>query len=67
MSNPVDAPFDLGAKGSCMIGGNVATHAGGIHLIQHGPLRAYVLGMEAVMADGSILDMMQKGVLKYGT
>jgi len=43
-----------------MIGGNVATHAGGIHLIQHGPLRAYILGLEAVMANGDILDMMSK-------
>ena len=48
----MESPFDLGAKGSCLIGGCVATHAGGIHLIQHGPLRAYVLGLEAVLPNG---------------
>ena len=56
----VEAPFDLGAKGSCCIGGNVATHAGGIHLIQQGPLRAYILGVEAVLPNGKVLDIMQK-------
>ncbi|XP_062516143.1 D-2-hydroxyglutarate dehydrogenase, mitochondrial-like [Corticium candelabrum] len=49
-------PLDLGAKGSCQIGGNVATNAGGIRLLRYGSLRGTVLGVEAVLADGTILD-----------
>ncbi|CAF4800714.1 unnamed protein product, partial [Rotaria magnacalcarata] len=36
-------PFDLGAKGSCLIGGNVATNAGGIRVVRYGSLRSAVL------------------------
>lgn len=52
-------PYDLGAKGSCQIGGNVATNAGGLRLLRYGSMHANVLGMEIVLADGSILDMMK--------
>lgn len=41
-------PLDLGAKGSCHIGGNVSTNAGGIRLIRYGNLHGNVLGLEAV-------------------
>ena len=41
-------PLDLGAKGSCHIGGNLATNAGGIRLLRHGSLHGSVLGLEAV-------------------
>ena len=41
-------PLDLGAKGSCHIGGNVATNAGGIRLLRYGSLHGSVLGLEAV-------------------
>lgn len=41
-------PLDLGAKGSCQIGGNLATAAGGIRLIRYGTLHANTLGMEVV-------------------
>lgn len=41
-------PLDLGAKGSCHIGGNVATNAGGIRLLRYGSLHGNVLGVEAV-------------------
>lgn len=41
-------PLDLGAKGSCHIGGNVSTNAGGIRLIRYGNLHGSVLGVEAV-------------------
>lgn len=51
-------PLDLGAKGSCQIGGNVATNAGGSRFIRYGSLRGSVLGVEAVLADGQILDTM---------
>lgn len=40
-----EAPFDLGAKGSCMLGGNAATHAGGKYVLRHGPLRAHIRGL----------------------
>lgn len=41
-------PLDLGAKGSCLIGGNVATNAGGMRLLRYGSLHGNVLGIEAV-------------------
>uniref|UniRef100_A0A0B7BJ06 D-2-hydroxyglutarate dehydrogenase, mitochondrial n=1 Tax=Arion vulgaris TaxID=1028688 RepID=A0A0B7BJ06_9EUPU len=49
-------PIDLGAKGSCHIGGNLATNAGGIRLLRYGSLHGSVLGIEAVLPDGQILD-----------
>ncbi|XP_048360944.1 D-2-hydroxyglutarate dehydrogenase, mitochondrial isoform X1 [Sphaerodactylus townsendi] len=49
-------PLDLAAKGSCHIGGNVATNAGGLRLLRYGSLRGTVLGLEVVLADGSILN-----------
>ena len=49
-------PLDLGAKGSCQIGGNVATNAGGVRLMRYGSLRGTVLGLEAVLADGTVVD-----------
>ena len=51
-------PLDLGAKGSCQIGGNVATNAGGVRFIRHGSLRGNIVGLEAVLADGTIIDNM---------
>lgn len=51
-------PIDLGAKGSCHIGGNVSTNAGGLRLIRYGNLHGNVLGVEAVKADGTVLDLM---------
>ncbi|CAI4222322.1 unnamed protein product [Auanema sp. JU1783] len=50
-------PFDLGAKGSCMIGGNIATCAGGIRLLRYGSLHAHLLGLTAVLPDhkGTVL------------
>jgi FAD/FMN-containing dehydrogenase len=49
--------LDLGAKGSCHLGGNASTHAGGKYFIKHGPFRAHILGLETVVADGTVLDM----------
>lgn len=49
-------PLDLGAKGSCVIGGNVATNAGGLRVVRYGSLRSSVLGLQIVLADGSLLD-----------
>ncbi|EGW31528.1 mitochondrial D-lactate dehydrogenase [Spathaspora passalidarum NRRL Y-27907] len=51
-------PLDLGAKGSCHVGGNVACNAGGLRLLRYGSLHGSVLGLEAVLPDGSIYDSM---------
>lgn len=51
-------PLDLGARGSCTIGGNVATNAGGTQVIRYGMARDQVLGLEAVLADGTVLSSM---------
>jgi len=48
-------PLSLAAKGSATIGGLVSTNAGGTQVLRHGTMRARVLGLEAVMADGSLL------------
>ncbi|XP_076451705.1 D-2-hydroxyglutarate dehydrogenase, mitochondrial-like isoform X1 [Babylonia areolata] len=49
-------PLDLGAKGSCHIGGNLATNAGGVRLLRYGSLHGSVLGIEAVLPSGEVLD-----------
>ena len=49
-------PLDLGAKGSCMIGGNVSTNAGGLRVIKYGSMHANVLGLEVVLPNGEVLD-----------
>lgn len=54
---------DMGSRGSATIGGMVATNAGGIHVLRHGPMRAQIAGLEAVLADGSVLSRMS-GVTK---
>lgn len=51
-------PLDLGAKGTCMIGGNLATNAGGIHFIKHNSMHANTVGLKAVLANGKLLDSM---------
>jgi FAD/FMN-containing dehydrogenase len=48
-------PLSLGAEGSCQIGGNLATNAGGVNVLRYGMTRDLVLGIEAVLADGSVL------------
>ncbi|XP_076269357.1 D-2-hydroxyglutarate dehydrogenase, mitochondrial-like isoform X1 [Rhynchophorus ferrugineus] len=52
-------PLDLGAKGSCQIGGNVATNAGGIRLLRYGSLHGSILGLEIVKANGSVLNLLK--------
>lgn len=51
---------DLGARASCTIGGNIATNAGGINVIRHGMMRAHVRGLEAVLADGTVVSSMNR-------
>lgn len=53
-------PLDLGARGSCTIGGNLATNAGGVNVIRYGMARSMVLGLEAVLPDGTIMSSMNK-------
>ncbi|MCW9033642.1 MAG: FAD-binding oxidoreductase [Rhodospirillales bacterium] len=47
-------PLSLGAEGSCLIGGNLATNAGGVNVLRYGNSRELVLGLEVVLADGRI-------------
>ena len=59
-------PIDLGSRGSCTIGGNLATNAGGNKVIRYGMTREQVLGLECVLADGSVLSSMNH-LLKNNT
>jgi len=54
--------LDFGARGTCQIGGNLATNAGGNRVIQSGTAREQVLGLEVVLASGAILSSMNKMV-----
>ncbi|WP_417422075.1 FAD-binding oxidoreductase [Halomonas sp.] len=56
----IDMQFalDLGARGSCTIGGNIATNAGGIRVIRYGMMRQQVLGLEVVLSDGTVVSSM---------
>ncbi|GAA5973693.1 hypothetical protein JCM21900_006517 [Sporobolomyces salmonicolor] len=61
-------PLDLGAKGSCHIGGNISTNAGGLRLLRYGSLHGTVLGIEAVLPDekGTVLSINMPGDGKAG-
>lgn len=48
-------PLSLGAEGSCQIGGNIASNAGGVNVLRYGNTRDLVLGLEAVLPDGSVM------------
>ena len=58
--------LDLGARGSCTIGGNISTNAGGNQVIRYGMMREQVLGLEVVLADGTIISSMNT-LLKNNT
>ena len=53
-------PLDLGARGSCTLGGNIATNAGGNRVIRYGMTRDMVLGTEAVLADGTVVSSLNE-------
>ena len=53
-------PLDLGARGSCNIGGNISTNAGGNQVLRFGMTRSLVLGLEAVLADGTVISSLNK-------
>ena len=59
-------PLSLAAQGSCTIGGNVSTNAGGVNVLRYGMTRELVLGLEVVLADGRVLDLM-RGLRKDNT
>jgi len=48
-------PLDLGARGSATIGGNISTNAGGNRVLRYGMMRELVLGLEVVLADGTVM------------
>ena len=58
--NGFEFSLDMGSRGSCQIGGVIATNAGGIRVIQSGTAREQVLGLEVVLADGTVLDSMNQ-------
>ena len=59
-------PLSLAAEGSCEIGGNISTNAGGTNVLRHGMARAQVLGLEAVLPDGALWDGL-RGLRKDNT
>ena len=56
-------PVDFAARGSCTIGGNIATNAGGIRVIRYGNTREWIAGLKVVTADGALLEL-NKGLVK---
>jgi FAD/FMN-containing dehydrogenase len=54
--------LDIGSRGSCQIGGNLATNAGGNRVIRYGMARAMVLGLEVVLADGTVITALDKAM-----
>jgi FAD/FMN-containing dehydrogenase len=52
-------PLSLGSEGSCQIGGNLATNAGGLNVVRYGMARDLVLGIEAVLPDGQVLNALK--------
>jgi FAD/FMN-containing dehydrogenase len=59
-------PLSLAAEGSCQIGGNLSTNAGGVNVLRYGTAREQVLGLEVVLPDGRVLDGL-RGLRKDNT
>jgi FAD/FMN-containing dehydrogenase len=57
---------DTGARESATVGGMIATNAGGIHVVRHGPMRAQVIGVEAVLGTGAVISRLG-GLVKDNT
>jgi D-2-hydroxyglutarate dehydrogenase len=61
------APLDLGASGTCTVGGNLATNAGGVRFVRYGSLRGSCVGVEFVKADGTVVDCASTPLRKDNT
>lgn len=59
-ANNLFFPVDIGARDTCMLGGNVSSNAGGTKVIRYGMIRDSVLGLEAVLADGTVISSMNQ-------
>ena len=59
-------PISMGSRGSCQIGGNIATNAGGLNVIKYGLLRNNIIGLEAIMSDGTVYSEL-KNIKKNNT
>ena len=53
-------PLALGSQGSCQLGGNLSTNAGGLNVLRYGMTRDLVLGLEVVLPDGQVLDLLSR-------
>lgn len=62
----LEFPVDLAARDSATVGGMIATNAGGLHVLRFGSMRAQVVGVEAVLADGSVVSRLG-GLVKDNT
>ena len=52
-------PLSIASEGTATIGGNISTNAGGVHVLRYGMMRELVLGLEVVLADGRVLDLLR--------
>jgi FAD/FMN-containing dehydrogenase len=64
LQNAADAadryfPLSLASEGSCTVGGNLSTNAGGVNVLRYGNMRDLALGIEVVLADGTVLDLLR--------
>lgn len=66
LTKDYEFPVDLGARGSCHIGGNIATNAGGIRVVRYGNMRNWVTGLEAVLGTGDLVEL-NRGLTKNAT
>ncbi len=58
--NDMFFPLSIGAEGTCQIGGNISTNAGGLSVLKYGNTRDLILGLEVVLADGTIINDLSK-------
>jgi len=59
-------PLSMGAEGSCQIGGNISTNAGGVNVLKYGMIREQIMGIEVVLPDGTVFSDL-KGLRKDNT
>ena len=64
--NDLEFPLSMGSRGNCQIGGNIATNAGGVNVLKYGTIRKNILGIEAVLPDGSVFNSL-KNIKKNNT